>query len=50
MKKLLAIFLIKVVYFLFACGNDATEHYNLGVAYHKQGKFDEAIAEYKSAI
>ena len=50
MKQTFAIFLIGISCFLFACGNDARKHYNLGVDYQAQGKFDEAIAEYKTAI
>ena len=65
MKYLLAIFLIGVSCFLFGCGGKeislpqepatqtaetAEAHYNLGLAYHYQGKLDEAVAAYKAAI
>lgn len=49
MKQLLAIFLIGVSYFLFACGDEAEKHHSLGYTYQQQGKLDTAIAEYKKA-
>jgi len=50
LKHSLAIFLTGISYFLFACGDDAQEHFNRAVDYHKQGKLDEASIEYQKAI
>jgi len=50
MKQLLAILLIGISSSHFACGDEATKHYNQGVAYEKQGKYDLAIESFKRAI
>ena len=50
MKHLLAIFLIGVSCFLFACSDDAKKHINRGNNYQQQGKYDLAIASYQKAI
>ena len=61
MKRLLAIFLIGICCFLYACDGKVISpsayeptttnaHYNLGYAYGKQGKYDLAIASYQKAI
>ncbi len=65
MKHLRAIFLIGVSCFLYACGSQvisspqkataihpspANAHNNLGLAYQKLGKLDEAIVQHKRAI
>ena len=51
MKQLLAIFLIGISCFLFSCEQyEAAKHSYRGLAYYRQGKLDEAIAEYKKAL
>ena len=51
MKHLLAIFLIGVSCFQLGCEQyEATKHHKQGLAYYRQGKLDEAVAEYNKAI
>ncbi len=51
MKHLLAVFLISISCFLFACGGDsATEHFDRGEDYRNHGQYELAIEAYKKAI